>query len=441
MQKREKAILACACVTLFIGIGGLYAINAPKASSGENSGLKRLLHKENPYRIERVDITPNSTYSALMEQAGIERAVADAIFSAANEVYDLSKIRAGRTLDLYFGKGTGNLEKLVYQIDSEEEVHVMPNPSPQPSPAGRGGLNASTLPQGEGDPIAIGSGEGNWQAQRTPIDYEIKTRKVEGALETSLYEWALKNGVDERAIIEFADTLQWSIDFAHDPQPGDKFAFIVEQRWRDGEYIMPGTVFAGKYRNVAKEHLAFYFEESADNKGYFDAEGNSLQKMFLKAPVAYKYISSGFTTGLRYVQKFNVATGHRAIDYAASHGTPVRTTANGTVSFAGRNGPYGNFITVRHNGTYSTNYAHLSRLAVRAGQKVAQGETVGFVGSTGFSTGPHLHYEMVKYGEKINPLLEVLPPGKPIAPENRERFLKTIEPYLKMFSSPFEGED
>ena len=424
MTRREQLIIAGAGAVLIIGVAGLYTIHAPNASSKENHGFQLFKrHQEPPYRVERIDITPNAAYSILMEQTGIERALADAIFAASEPIYDLSKIREGRTLDLYFDKKSGGLEKLVYQIDSEEELVIerieneIENnaPSPQPSP-----------PQ-----MGEGGGEGAWKAKRVAIDYEVKTRKVEGTLEESLYKWALKNNLDERAIIEFANALEWSIDFAHDPQPGDRFAFIYEERWREGNYIMPGLMRAGKYINVDKEHLAFYFEESAENTGYFDAQGNSLQRMFLKAPVAYRYISSGYTTGLRYVRAFNTATGHRAIDYAAPHGTPVRATGNGTVSFAGRNGPFGNFISVRHNGTYLTNYAHLSRIAVRAGQKVTQGQTIGYVGSTGFSTGPHLHYEMEKHGVKINPLKEVLPPGKPVAPENKEKFFKEIKPYLK----------
>jgi len=151
--------------------------------------------------------------------------------------------------------------------------------------------------------------------------------------------------------------------------------------------------------------------------------------MFLKAPLSFKYISSGFTTGQRYVAAFDVSTGHRAIDYAATIGTPIRTVGDGTISFAGWNGPYGYMVKVRHNSTYSTNYAHMSKMAVRTGEKVKQGDVIGYVGSTGFSTGPHLHYEMVKNGVKINPLNEVLPPGKPIKEENKERFFNSIKEY------------
>ena len=152
--------------------------------------------------------------------------------------------------------------------------------------------------------------------------------------------------------------------------------------------------------------------------------------MFLKAPVAYKYITSGFTTGARYIQAFNISTGHRAIDYAAAAGTPIRAVGDGTVVFAGwsKQG-YGYLTTIRHNGTYNTNYAHQSKIAAKVGQKISQGQTIGYVGSTGLSTGPHLHYEMVKNGVKVNPLREILPPGKPITEANKPDFFAAIKQY------------
>jgi murein DD-endopeptidase MepM/ murein hydrolase activator NlpD len=215
-----------------------------------------------------------------------------------------------------------------------------------------------------------------------------------------------------------------------DPRQGDTFKFVYEERYLNGEYIMPGKILSGKYVNAGKEYYVYYFEESEDNIGYFDEDGNSVQKMFLKAPVAFKYISSGFTTGKRYVEAFNVSTGHRAVDYAAPLGTPIRAVGNGTVVSTGWNSSgYGNLTTIRHNSTYSTNYAHQSKIIVKRGQKVSQGDVIGYVGSTGFSTGPHLHYEMVKNGVKVNPLQEVLPPGKPIKDENKERFFSEIEKY------------
>jgi len=231
-----------------------------------------------------------------------------------------------------------------------------------------------------------------WMAERKDIPYEVRERTARGTVESSMYQAALDNDVDIRAIIELANAFQWSIDFAMDPRVGDTFEFVYEERYLDGEYVMPGQVFAGKYVNAGEELALYYFEESEENKGFFDKDGNSVQKMFLKAPVEFRYISSGFTTGQRYVEAFNVSTGHKAIDYAASLGTPIRAVGDGVVTFAGWTSVgYGILTKIRHNGTYSTNYAHQSKFAVKAGQRVKQGRVIGYVGSTGFSTGPHLH--------------------------------------------------
>ncbi len=352
----------------------------------------------------QLEIREDSTYGILLAEAGIPTTTRQAIFEAAKNVYNLSTIRLGRTFNLVYDKQTDQLQQLIYQIDTEEKLY----------------LNLQNTTTGT-------TTEPVWIAERIPIPYEVKIKTVEGTIETSMYEAALEQGIDERAVIAFADAFQWTIDFAWEVRKGDTFKFIYEERYLDGKYIMPGQVLAGKFVNNGKELYAFYYEETQDNKGYFDENGNSAERTFLKAPLAFKYISSGFTSGLRYISAFNISTGHRAVDYAAAYGTPVRAVGDGTVVFAGWDGAYGNKISIHHNGTYTTNYAHLSRFAVRYGQKVSQGQTIGYVGSTGLSTGPHLHYELVKYGTKINPLTETFPPKEGIKEENKETYLAAIK--------------
>lgn len=353
-----------------------------------------------PYVTKQVEVRDGSTYGTLMEEAGVGGSVAAVIFDTAAQVYDLSRIRLGRRLDLVYARDTHELRRVTYQIDSEEVLHVTRN-----------------------------SGEENgWEAVREEIVYEVRRTEASGTIESSLYLSAMEQDLDERAIIALADVFQWTIDFAMDVRAGDSYAFIYEKRYLDGEYVMPGSVIAVKYVNDGMPHYAFQFEKEVGEYGYYDEEGESVQKVFLKAPVAYKYISSGFTNGLRYVSAFNVSTGHRAIDYAAPTGTPIRAVGDGTVIFSGwDSGGYGYRTSIRHNGTYTTNYAHQSRIIVRYGQKVSQGQTIGYVGSTGFSTGPHLHYEMVKYGTKINPLREEFPSTDPISEQDMDRYMQEME--------------
>lgn len=355
-----------------------------------------------PYVTRQVEVASGAAYGSLMEGAGIGGADSAAIFAAAADVYDLSRIRAGRMIELTFDRDSGVLRSLSYQIDSEEKLRVSR--------------------QGASD---------EWLAERSPIPYETRPRTVAGEITTSLYEAGLAQDIDERAIIALADVFQWTIDFVLDVRVGDRFKFIYEERYLDGQYMMPGDILAAEYLNDEGPHYAFFFRDASGKEGYFDETGASVQRVFLKTPAEFKYISSGFTTGQRYVSAFNVSTGHRAIDYAAPTGTPVRTVGEGKVVFAGWGGAYGNKITVRHNAVYSTNYCHLSKFLVKSGQTVSQGQTIGLVGSTGFSTGPHLHYEMVKNGTKINPLREEFPSVNPVPAEEREAYLRSIQDRLE----------
>jgi murein DD-endopeptidase MepM/ murein hydrolase activator NlpD len=403
-----KCLLLLILISAFVGI---FYFENKKAFGTDEAGDNEIEVRAviDPDKKKIIGIGDGDTYGVLMEDAGIGGSVANGIYDAAADEYDLVKIRAGRALELTYEKDSENLKELVYKIDSEEEMIVKDELY----------YNKTATTS-------------KWIAEIIPIDYEVKIVVRDGEVKTSMYEAALDNNIDERAIIELANAFQWTIDFAMDPRAGDTFKFVYEERYLEGEYAMPGRILAGYYVNDGKRYNVYYFEEDEENIGYFDEEGNSVQKMFLKAPLAFKYISSGFTAGARYIKAFNISTGHKAIDYAAAYGTPVRSVGDGTVISAAYNGSYGYMVTVHHNGTYTTNYGHLSKFAVKYGAKVKQGDIIGYVGSTGLSTGPHLHYEMVKNGAKVNPLREVLPPGKPIKEENRDRFFSEIKKWQEM---------
>ena len=361
-------------------------------------------------RIEVFEIGEGTTFAELMtDQASTTYSQAMEIYHASVDTYDLVKVREGKIIELVYDKDTDELKELRYKVDTEDELFVELKD------------NASSTKE--------------WMAELRTIPYELRERVGRGVVESSMYQAAMDHDIDIRAIIELANAFQWSIDFAMDPRVGDTFEFIYEERFLDGEYVMPGQVFAGKYVNNGEELALYYFEESEENKGFFDKDGNSVQKMFLKAPVEFRYISSGYTTGNRVIMEYGLTGAHRAIDYAAAIGTPIRSVGDGVVTFAGWATGYGNFTKIRHNGTYSTNYAHQSKFAVTTGQRVKQGEVIGYVGSTGYSTGPHLHYEMVKNGIKINPQDEVLPPGEPIKDENKERYFELMSSYDKKLNS------
>lgn len=397
IQKKITILLSLAIFLIILSFIYLNKSSQAEPASLAESVLNNVAEESKPeFKVDKTEIISGDTFSAVALRAGLSAEEARTIYQEAQAEYDLAKIKAGSFLELISAYESGELKEVLYKIDSEEELAIIP------------------------------TGPNSYQVSIRPIAYDTIVVNKEAEISSSLYLSALEVGMDEKAVIELAEAFQWTIDFAMDPRVGDTFKVIYEEKYINGEYIRPGKILAARYVNSGTAYELYYFKESEENEGYFDAEANSVQKMFLKAPVAFKYISSGFTTGLRYVEAFNVSTGHRAIDYAAPMGTPIRSVGDGTISSAGWSGSYGNLVGIRHNGTYSTNYAHMSKIAVRKGQKVKQGEVIGYVGSTGFSTGPHLHYEMLRNGVKVNPLIEVLPPGTAIKEENRDRFFDSI---------------
>ena len=200
------------------------------------------------------------------------------------------------------------------------------------------------------------------------------------------------------------------------------------------EFINYGEIFKGFYFS-SQGGSASSGKGNETKEGYYDENGNSLQKVFLKTPVQYKYISSGFSYS-RLNPVSQVFTGHRAIDYAAPQGTPIVSVGEGVVTYAGWNGNYGIMVRVRHNEMYTTNYGHLMSIAkgVRSGVRVKQGQIIGYVGSTGQSTGPHLHYEMLRFGSLVNPFREKIPAGEPVKETDKVLFGQNMAEYQKQLS-------
>jgi murein DD-endopeptidase MepM/ murein hydrolase activator NlpD len=242
-------------------------------------------------------------------------------------------------------------------------------------------------------------------------------------LNSSLYVSALEIDTPEATILAFAEIFGWTVDFATQVQTGDSFEILYEKRYRDGADAGVGRVLAGSFTNVGEKFDGYLFENEEGNPAYYSSEGEAMIKQFLKAPLAYNRITSGFTYS-RFHPTQGTNMPHRAIDYAAPRGTPIRAVGDGTIRRAGWNGGYGIAIDIHHNDIYDTRYAHLSSLAkgIRSGVRVTQGQVIGYVGTTGWSTGNHLHYEIHKFGTPVNPLQIDLPPGDPVAEDKREEF-------------------
>ena len=264
------------------------------------------------------------------------------------------------------------------------------------------------------------------------IPVVVVTRRVEGDLETSLWEAFTGIGEDPQIALKLADVLGWEIDFVTDPRVGDRFIMIFEELHCEGRKIGLGDVIGAVYVNEGEEHLAFGFPDEDGKMQHYDADGNSVKRVFLKSPLNYRRISSYFTNR-RFHPILKRYRPHHGVDYAAPTGTPVVTIGAGRVVKAGRNGGFGNYVEVRHNHVYSSCYGHLSRYGkgVRTGARVSQGQVIGYVGSTGLSTGPHLDFRVKKYGSYVNPLTIDYPSGDPISEDLKDSYFAARDVVLK----------
>lgn len=249
----------------------------------------------------------------------------------------------------------------------------------------------------------------------TPIEFRVV--HAQGTIETSLFVAARNAGVNPETILQLAnDIFGWEIDFALDIRPGDRFHLVYEQKYRDGNYLGDARILAAEFVNAGETHHAVYYK-SDDGRinGFFSPDGRSMRRQFLRAPVDFRRVSSNFNPRRRH-PILRTVRAHQGVDYVAAPGTPIMAAGDGRVSFAGVNGGYGNTILLEHGGGISTLYAHLSGFArgVRHGQRVTQGQTIGYVGSTGTATGPHLHYEYRVNGIHKNPRTVHLPDAAPI---------------------------
>jgi murein DD-endopeptidase MepM/ murein hydrolase activator NlpD len=263
---------------------------------------------------------------------------------------------------------------------------------------------------------------GAFVAERTEPDLVRSDARVAGIVTDSLYQSFEALGAEAELASDFADIFAWDLDFSRAVQPGDEFAMVYERvnlRADDGEleYVHPGRILAARYTNASDDLEAVYFERAEGSGGYYRPDGSSVQRQFLKAPLNYRRISSNYTMS-RLHPILKVRRPHQGIDYAADVGTPVWSVADGVVLARGWAGGYGKLVKIRHSNGYVSQYGHLSRYAtnLRVGQRVAQKQVIGYVGSTGVATGPHLDFRLKRNGQYVNPSLLRTPAGDPIPP-------------------------
>ncbi len=269
------------------------------------------------------------------------------------------------------------------------------------------------------------------------VDANVDTRLAvrSGVIETSLFGAADAIGLPDAITLALADAFSGDIDFYHDLRRGDRFTVVYETLAVEGEPAGAGRIVAAEFENRGKVLYAYRWVAPDGTEGYYGADGGNARKGFLRSPMEFSRMTSGFSLA-RLHPIFRTLRAHKGVDYAAPTGTPVRATADGVVAEAGVMGGYGNTVVLRHHGAYSTLYAHLSRFApqARRGARVRQGDTIGYVGATGWATGPHLHYEFRINDEARNPLTVALPTAGPLPPESRSAFFAHIQPLVQQLA-------
>ena len=343
------------------------------------------------YKVHRGELESGQTLGAVLYLNHIDHARIDQIVRASKGIFDFRKAKAGKKFTVLCSNDS--IEKaqyFIYEMSSIDYVVFDIR-----------------------DTIDVFLGQ---------KEVEVKTREASGQIESSLWNSLVENKMSPTLVMELSSIYAWTIDFFR-IQKGDYFKVVYEEKYVEGEFIGIGRVYAALFNHANEDFYAFYFEEEENYGDYFDDEGAALRKAFLRAPLNYSRISSSFSKRRKHPVTGRIKA-HLGTDYAAPTGTPILSTANGTVTEARYKRNNGNYVKVRHNSTYSTQYLHMSKIksGIRPGVYVKQGEVIGYVGSTGLATGPHVCYRFWKNGRQVDPYKQKLPPSKPVKKENLEAY-------------------
>ncbi|MBB5018667.1 murein DD-endopeptidase MepM/ murein hydrolase activator NlpD [Chitinivorax tropicus] len=339
------------------------------------------------------------------------------------------RVRAGDTLPALLGR--------MQVSDKDAETFIRNDESAKPFFKLRAGRNLSTHSAADGkllelryidtdgNVISLQRDGDSFRVHNTEPQYSSVTVMKSGVISSSLFAATDKANLPDAVAAQMVEIFGASIDFHKDLQKGDRFTVVYDMMTQNGEQVKPGKILAAEFTNAGKTYRMVYFIDREGKAGYYSADGKNLKKAFLRSPLEFSRISSGFTIA-RFHPVLQKWRAHKGVDYAAPSGTKVKATADATVETIGKMGGYGNVIILKHNGKYSTLYGHLSGFAqgLRKGSKVSQGEVIGYVGQTGWATGPHLHYEFRVEGEPKDPLTNVVPVASQLAQTDAIAFKK-----------------
>ncbi len=367
--------------------------NASVAPAGTQEAMTPIAAQEPPLpgTWHEVTIQSGDSLARIFSKQEIPARQLHDIVASGKDAKKLTRIYPGQKLRMRTTPEDGLLE-LVYEIDALNQLHVVRN-------------------------------EDSYQAQMVEREPERRQVRAAGTIQDNLFLAAQRSSLPHKITMKLAEIFGWDVDFALDIREGDQFALIYEELFLDGERIGTGDILAAEFVNRNKTHQAVRYTDDSGRTDYYSPKGRSMRKDFLRTPVDFSRISSRFSTGRKH-PILNRIRAHKGVDYAAPRGTPVKATGNGKIVLRGNKGGYGRTVIVQHGSTYRTLYAHLSRYAsgLKNGSRVQQGQVIGYVGSSGLATGPHLHYEFHVNGAHRNPLTVKLPAAAPLPKQFREKF-------------------
>ncbi len=342
-------------------------------------------------------VRPGDTLATLLDRLGVDDNEAAAFIKSDPIARNVMQLKAGKRVQA--------------QTDANGELNWL----------------SSTVSGGRNEALTniVITREGNrLKAAEMPVAMEKRIEMRSGTIRSSLFAATDAAQIPDNIASQIVDMFSTNIDFGSDLRRGDRFNVVYETFWQNGEYVHAGRVLAGEFMNGPATYQSVWFEEPGNTQsgGYYSFDGKSLKKAFLKSPLEFSRISSGFS--LRKHPISGKWKAHKGVDFAAATGTAIRASGDGVIDFAGTQGGYGNVVVIKHWSKYSTAYAHMSRFApnMRKGTKVSQGQVIGYVGTTGWSTGPHLHYEFRVNNEARDPMSVDIPNAAPLTAAQMQRF-------------------
>jgi len=361
-----------------------------------------------PDNWDSLEVRSGDNLSLIFNRMHISPTVLHEIMTLGQDVAILKRLMPNQELRFQFEDG--ELEAMQYDVSFTDTLHITKSDT---------GYSAETI--------------------RTELDTHITS--TTGIITDSLFLTAQRAGLSDNLTMQLVELYGWDIDFALDIRSGDRFYVIYEEKFKDGVKVQDGAILAAEFVNQGKSFRAVRYTHADGYNDYYNEAGYSMRKAFLRTPVNFTRISSGFSLGRKH-PVLNTIRAHRGVDYAAPTGTPIKATGDGIVTFTGYKGGYGNVVILRHGEKYSTLYGHMSRFAkgISNGKRIKQGQTIGYVGMTGLATGPHLHYEFHVNGVHRNPLTVELPKALGIPGSVMADFKAKTIPLLSQLDNVITGK-